>query len=77
MRLWPAMQVANGLVREYCASDGRLHYIDIVPAMLDAEGNRRRDVFKWDGIHLNETGYAIWKSTVKPVLVKDFLETRE
>jgi len=77
LRLWPAMQEANQLVREYCASDGRLHYIDIVPAMLDAEGNPRRDVFKWDGIHLNETGYAIWKSIVRPVLVEAFPEIRE
>jgi lysophospholipase L1-like esterase len=72
LRLWPAMQVANGLVREYCASDARLHYIDIVPAMLDAEGKPRRDLFKWDGIHLNEKGYAIWKSVVRPILAEAF-----
>jgi lysophospholipase L1-like esterase len=74
LRLWPAMQEANGLVREYCASDERLHYIDIVPAMLDAEGKPRRDLFKWDGIHLNEKGYAIWKSIVRPILVEAFPE---
>jgi lysophospholipase L1-like esterase len=77
LRLWPAMQEANRLVREYCASDKRLHYIDIVPAMLDADGKPRRDVFKWDGIHLNEKGYEIWTSVVRPILVEAFLENGE
>jgi lysophospholipase L1-like esterase len=77
LSLWPAMQEANRLVRECCAFDKRLHYIDIVPAMLDAQGNPRRDVFKWDGIHLNKKGYAIWKSVVRPVLLEAFLERSE
>lgn len=74
LRLWPAMQEANRIVRECCASDKRLHYIDIVPAMLDAAGNPRRDLFKWDGIHLNEKGYAIWTSVVRPILAEAFPE---
>ena len=77
LRLWPAMQVANQLVWEYCATNERLQYIDIVPAMLDAEGRPRRDVFKWDGIHLNDRGYAIWRSVVRPILVEAFPENRE
>ena len=77
LKFWPAMQAANQLVREYCASDKRLHYIDIVPAMLDADGKPRPDVFKWDGIHLNEKGYEIWTSVVRPILVKAFLENGE
>jgi lysophospholipase L1-like esterase len=77
LKFWPAMQAANQLVREYCASDERLHYIDIVPAMLDADGKPRRDVFRWDGIHLNEKGYAIWTSVVRPILVEAFLENGE
>ena len=77
LRLWPAMQEANQIVREYCASDKRLGYIDIVSAMLDAEGKPRRDVFKWDAIHLNEKGYAIWTSIVRPILVEAFTESRQ
>jgi lysophospholipase L1-like esterase len=75
LKFWPAMQVANRLVREYCASKERLQFIDIVPAMLDADGDPRRDVFKWDGIHLNEKGYAIWTSVVRPILAGAFLES--
>jgi len=71
------MQTANQLVREYRASDEQLHFIDIVPAMLDVDGRPRRDVFKWDGIHLNEKGYAIWTSVVRPILAEAFLESKQ
>ncbi len=69
---WPAMQAANQLIRDYCAADARRHYIDIVPAMLDASGQPRRDVFRWDGIHLNAKGYAIWTSVIQPILAEAF-----
>jgi lysophospholipase L1-like esterase len=65
---WPTMQAANQLVREYCGTDSRLHYIDIVPAMLDAAGNPRLDVFRRDGLHYNEKGYAVWTSIIKPII---------
>lgn len=66
-KLWPEMQKTNSLVEEYCKSNDLLHYIDIVPPMLDAEGTPRSDLFKWDGIHMNKHGYKIWTSIVKPV----------
>lgn len=67
---WPRMQRANRLIRDYCASDERLHYIDIVPAMSDAQGNPRRDLYVWDGIHMNSRGYAIWTSIVKAAILR-------
>jgi lysophospholipase L1-like esterase len=68
---WPHMQVANRLIRDYCAGDGRLHYIDIVPPMSDARGNPRGDLYAWDGLHMNAQGYAIWTSVVKAALTSD------
>jgi lysophospholipase L1-like esterase len=64
---WATMQEANRLVREYCGVDSRLHYIDIVPALLDEAGNPRLDVFRWDGLHYNAKGYAIWTSIIRPI----------
>jgi lysophospholipase L1-like esterase len=71
LRFWPEMQRANTLVEEFTRSDPRLQYIDVVPAMLDAGGAPRRDLFRWDGIHLNEEGYAVWKRVIRPVLERD------
>src|SRR5205823_6295733 len=67
---WPAMQIANRLIQQHCTSDARLHFLDIVPAMLDQYAKPRLDVFKWDGIHLNARGYAIWTSAIRPTLIK-------
>jgi lysophospholipase L1-like esterase len=55
------------LVREYCSTDPRLHYVD-VPPMLDQAGNPRLDVFRWDGLHYNEKGYATLTTIIKPIL---------
>lgn len=71
-KFWPAMQRANELIQAYCASDARLHFIDVVSAMLDAQGQGRGDVFERDGIHLNKQGYAIWTTVIKPVLLEAF-----
>jgi lysophospholipase L1-like esterase len=69
--LWPEIQKANNLVEEFCNSHELVHYVDTVPPMLDAEGNPRKNLFRWDGIHMNERGYEIWTSIVKPILSKD------
>ncbi len=69
---WPIMQAANRLIQDDCASDARLHYIDVVPAMLDADGHTRGELFRWDGIHLNARGYQIWTAVVKPILLAAF-----
>jgi lysophospholipase L1-like esterase len=68
---WPAMQAANQLIREYCAADPRLHYIDIVSAMLDARGQVRADLYRWYGRHLSAKGYAVWTAIVQPILAAD------
>ena len=67
---WPEMQKTNSLVEDFCNSDELLHYIDIVPSMLDMNGNPRSDLFKWDGIHMNELGYEIWTSIIRDILLQ-------
>jgi lysophospholipase L1-like esterase len=70
IREWPQMKIANEFVREDCSREKRLRYVDIVPAMSDESGNPRRDLFVWDGIHMNASGYAIWTSVLKPMLLE-------
>jgi lysophospholipase L1-like esterase len=59
---------ANALVEEYCKSDERLTYVDVVPPMLNADGKPRAELFRADGLHLNEKGYELWSGIVRPVL---------
>ncbi len=46
--------------------------IDIDPPMLDAQGKPRPELFRWDGLHMNAKGYAIWTSIIKPILLSRF-----
>jgi lysophospholipase L1-like esterase len=71
-KFWPEMEEANRLVENYCSLNENLQYINIVDPMLDSEGNVNPDLFKWDGIHLNNKGYKIWKAVIKPILLQDF-----
>jgi lysophospholipase L1-like esterase len=72
LRLWPEMQKANRLIERFTESDMRLHFVDVSTAMLDAAGEPRRDLFKWDGIHMNEEGYVIWTRILRPILLEEF-----
>jgi lysophospholipase L1-like esterase len=64
-----AFQRANALVKQACAADPRLNFIDAVPALLGADGQPLPDVFEVDGIHLNNEGYRILTSVVRPCLL--------
>lgn len=68
-KYWPEMQKANELIKQFCSSNEKLYYIDIVPSMFDQNKNLLPDIFKWDGIHLNQNGYLIWSSVIKPILL--------
>jgi len=65
-KYWPEMQRANQLIEEYCDSDPRLHYIDIVPALQDDTGAVRAELFRRDGIHLNDEGYEVLTEVIRP-----------
>jgi hypothetical protein len=48
--------------------DPRLGYIDTASALLEPDGTLRDDVFIFDGLHMNATGYAAWTEVVRPVI---------
>ena len=72
---WPEMQRANRAIREWVGGDPRLHYVDVSTPMLAEDGQPRDDVFLFDGLHLNSTGYAVWSAPVRAALLRD--ERRE
>jgi len=56
---------ANGLVKEFCAKDERLGYVDIVPKVLGSDGQPRPELFVKDGLHLSTQGYEILNEAVR------------
>lgn len=60
---------ANKLIEAYCKSQKNLVYVDTVKPMLGEDGKPKPELFLFDGLHLNEAGYKLWTSIVKPHLV--------
>ncbi len=67
-KLWAKMQAANKLIEDHTKSDKRLVYLDIVPAMLGEDGKPKPELFKKDGLHLNDEGYKVWNALLLPLL---------
>lgn len=59
---------ANALIEAYCKQEDRLRYVDVGTALLGADGKPRPELFRADGLHLNDRGYARWAEVVKPYL---------
>jgi lysophospholipase L1-like esterase len=67
---WYGAQRANALVADFIATQRDMHYIDASAAMLDAAGNIRRGFHRWDGLTLNDKGYAALTDAIRPVLIE-------
>jgi lysophospholipase L1-like esterase len=69
---WPTIQQANELVRAYTVTRRNLHFLDVSPPMLGADGRPRPELFVSDGLHMTPAGYAVWADLVgralEPVL---------
>ena len=57
----------NSLVRAYCQRHG-CTFIDVFPLMLGADGLPKPDIYVADRLHMNASGYAIWREAVGPHL---------
>jgi lysophospholipase L1-like esterase len=66
--LIPQVRVANKLVRQYALAHPGVDYIDVFTPMLSTDGSPRSELFRQDALHLNEAGYALWRSIIRPFL---------
>lgn len=57
---------ANALIAAMADEAEDLVFIDVVPAMLEAGGERL--LFIEDGLHLNAEGYAVWREGIRAAL---------
>lgn len=75
-KLVEPMREANRLIGEHAAKDERLSFADIDAPMLGADGKPRADLLVDDGLHLNDAGYALWSSIVRPLITQPPIGTR-
>ena len=54
--IFEAQRRANNLVKAVCLNDERLEFVDVVPAMLGADGKPIAELFVKDELHLSRKG---------------------
>lgn len=57
----------NALIADYCRRH-RIDFIDVFPRMLGSDGLPRPELFVSDRLHMNATGYTLWREAVRPYL---------
>jgi len=69
-KLFEEQKKANSLVKQFCATEKGLAFVDIVPLMLGSDGKPNPELFVKDGLHMSEKGYDLWNAEVKKSLMK-------
>jgi len=71
-RQLPIEQQTNRMIADYIRAQDRVQFIDVTPVMLDSHGKVHRELFRWDGLHMNPRGDALWTAIIKPILLQRF-----
>ncbi|HVT29396.1 MAG TPA: SGNH/GDSL hydrolase family protein [Lacipirellulaceae bacterium] len=69
-KLWPHMEDVNARVKDLAQKDDHLTYVDTATALLGPNDQPRKSLFRPDGLHLDQQGYAIWNKMLAPLLAK-------
>ena len=67
---WDRMAQANRLIAAYSRTQRRVQFVDVSGAMLDSRGKLRGELYDLDPMHMNASGYALWASILRPVLLE-------
>jgi lysophospholipase L1-like esterase len=71
---WDRVDAANTLIRDYCASDPRLGFVDVNPAVFTADGKPRMELYRDDKLHYHPPAYVEFTAIIKPVVEKTWRE---
>src|SRR5690554_3223623 len=67
---WYGAQRANALIADYVSGETGAYFLDVTQAMVDEKRRIREELFRWDGLSLNEKGYAALTAAIRPVLIE-------
>jgi lysophospholipase L1-like esterase len=70
LKLLSKYKEANAIIKDYLAGKPKTAFIDVYSKMLNPDGSVMSDIFVEDNLHMNAKGYAIWKKTILPYLLK-------
>ena len=66
--LWDATRTINAAITSYAAHHDLVAFADATEVLLDEGGGFRPELFRKDGIHLNDSGRAEWSRVIVPAL---------
>lgn len=66
--LMPKASAANELIKKFSTKKRGLIFIDIYSPMLGPDGQPRKELFLADMLHMNRSGYDVWKKVVAQYL---------
>lgn len=55
------IETANGLIRQFLSGEANTFYLNVYDSMLGTDGRPREELFGEDGLHMNRSGYALWR----------------
>jgi lysophospholipase L1-like esterase len=68
---WDRISEANTLIKNYCAQNTNMYFIEIADHFLGKDGKPIAKYYKDDKLHFNESGYKVWAA----ILNKQLKET--
>ena len=74
--LWPVMNEANMMIKDFSGKDGWLFYFDSATPLLSSDGKPNVEFFLKDQLHLNDKGYEVWTKLIRPIIEKAFKATK-
>lgn len=62
---WPKIRKLNAMLREVALTEPNTSFVSTAEFYLDRDDQPRRELFRDDNLHQNETGYQVWASLIK------------
>lgn len=70
---WDVVDAVNAKVRdEFTKEFNYVSYIDVNPALFDANGKARLDLYLPDKLHFHPPAYAAFTEIIKPILAREW-----
>lgn len=74
---WEQVDHYNALARAYCAATPDRFFVDVNPALVDAAGNPRLELYKEDKLHFHPTAYVEFTRIIRPILERVWARAQE
>ena len=75
--VWDVAQKTNLLINEYSSTQNKLFVIDVGAGLLGTDGKPNSDLYRFDGLHLNEKGYVHWSKVILSRMLADLYGTKQ